>query len=490
MRDRWGVPHIYAKNTDDLFFAQGFVQAQDRLFQMDLWRRSTQGQLAEILGPDFLERDRLSRLLRYRGTMEAEWSSYAPDARQIVTAFVNGINTWVGIARNNPPIEFTLTGYEPAVWRQEDVLSRAEAFTMVNNIMNEMTRARFAAVLGVDTAARLFPPDPFVRLTVPRGTDLRLIDANLVRTLSMIGTGASGRGADLMRLRAASATPADDRAEEGSNNWVVSGARSVTGRPILANDPHRALDHPSLRYMVHLTAPGWNVIGAVQPWLPGVAFGHNDRVAWGCTTFRADVQDLYLEKLNPTNHHQYEYRGKWVEMETVRDRITVRGQGDVDVELQYTRHGPVAALNPDKHIAYALRWTGSEPGSGAYLGDLGIDRAQKWSEFLEGLKRWKIPGENFVYADIDGNIGYQAAALTPVRENWTGLLPVAGWTGDYEWNGWFTLDDLPHDANPKTGFIATANHNTLPPDEKRHIGYDWSDTRVPHPETKGQRLPD
>lgn len=480
IRDHWGVPHIYAKNTEDLFFAQGFVQAQDRLFQMDLWRRSTQGQLAEILGPEYLERDRLSRVLRYRGDMEAEWSSYAPDAKQIIGQFVKGINAWVEIARKNPPVEFTLTGYEPGLWQPEDILSRAEAFTMVGNVTNEVFRARVTAAVGPEKAATLLPPDPVIPVAVPHGTDLQLIDTKLSEVLSQIGTGASGRGADLVKLRAANVDHSQDGVEAGSNtgsnNWVVSGAKSMTGHPLLANDPHRALDHPSLRYVVHLNAPGWNVIGSVQPWLPGVSFGHNDRVAWGCTVFRADVQDLYLEKLNPANPRQYEYQGKWVEIEIQKDRVRVKGRSEpVEVELQYTRHGPVVAVAPDKHIAYVLRWTGSEPGSAAYLGGLGIDRAQNWAEFRDGLKRWKIPGENFVYADVDGNIGYQAAALTPIRQNWPGLLPVPGWTGEYEWSGWHTLDALPHEANPKTNFIATANHNTLPPGEKRVIGYDWSD---------------
>jgi penicillin amidase len=475
VRDHWGVPHIFAKNTDDLFFAQGFVQAQDRLFQMDLWRRGTQGHHAEILGEEFVERDRLSRLLRYRGDMEAEWTSYAPDAKQIIGQFVSGINAWVEIAKKNPPIEFTIAGYGPATWEPQDVLSRAEAFVMSGNASSEVFRARLAGSVGVERSARLLPPEPFTQIVVPKGLDLQVLDARLGQALGRIGTGASGFGQNL-RLRTSDVASDAGGSDEGSNNWVVNGTRSQTGRPILANDPHRALDHPSLRYIVHLNAPGWNVIGSIQPWLPGVAFGHNDRIAWGATLFRADAQDVYVEKLNPTNHLQYEVNGRWVNMTAEKDRIRVKGRlQPVDVELHYTRHGPVVWVDSDSHLAFALRWTGAEPGTAGYLASIGISRARTFHEFRMSLARWKMPGENIVYADIDGNIGYQAAALTPIRQNWSGLLPVPGWAGDYEWDGWYGLDHLPHETNPKSGFFATANHNVLSPDEKRVINYEWSD---------------
>jgi penicillin amidase len=470
VRDQWGVPHIYAKNQDDLFFAQGFVQAQDRLFQMDLWRRSTQGSLAELLGPDYVERDRMSRLLRYRGDMQAEWTSYAPDGQQIVTQFVRGINAWVEIARANPPLEFDLAGYAPATWQPEDVLSRAEAFVMSSNATAEVFRARLTAAVGPDRAAQLLPPDPPTAIDVPKGLDLALFDRSLADTLGRIGTGASGFGPAL-RLQ----TTSGDPHVEGSNNWVVSGARSVTGRPLLANDPHRALDHPSLRYIVHLNAPGWNVIGANQPWLPGVSFGHNDRIAWGATLFQADAQDLYVEKLNPANPRQYEHRGKWIDMRIERESIPVRGRSPAVVELAFTRNGPVIATDAARHAAFVLRWTGAEPGTAGYLANIGMGRARTSTEFRQSLARWKMPGENIIYADIDGNIGFQAAALAPIRKRGSGLLPVPGWTDEYAWDGWYTLDDLPHEVNPKAGYIATANHNTLPPGEKRVINYAWSD---------------
>ena len=470
VRDRAGIPHIYAKNVDDVFLAQGFVQAQDRLFQIDLWRRSVQGRLAEILGPDFVERDRLARLMHYRGDMEAEWRSYAADTKPIVDQFVRGVNAWVTIARKNPPIEFTYAGYEPELWKPEDILSRAEGFTMAGNALQEVFRARLTALVGPERAAHLLPPEPSIPVNVPPGIDLGIIDDQLEARLLTIGTGA--RFSEV-HPRAALIDVGLSHLE-GSNNWVVAGRKSETGKPLLANDPHRNLDHPSLRYLVHLNAPGWNVIGAVQPYLPGVSVGHNERIAWGLTVFLTDTQDLYIEKLNPDNPRQYEHRGKWIDLETQKDRIAVKGREPVDVEYQYTVHGPVLTSDTKRHEAVVLRWTGAEPGTVGYLGDLSIDRAHNWDEFRKALARHKMPAENFVYADVDGNVGYQAAGLSPIRPNWPGLLPVPGWTGDYEWKGWFSLDDLPHAFNPDSGFLATANNDVLPPGEKRPIGYDWS----------------
>jgi penicillin amidase len=473
VRDRSGIPHIYANNADDLFLAQGFVQAQDRLFQIDLWRRSVQGRLAEILGHDFVERDRLARLMHYRGDINAEWTSYAPDTKRIVEQFVKGINAWVTITRGNLPVEFTYAGYQPELWQPEDVLSRAEGFTMGGNALGEVFRARLTALVGVARATELLPPEPAIPVTVPPGIDLGIIDDRLRAQLLTIGAGARF---SQIETRAAFLERQSTRRLEGSNNWVVNGRRSNTGKPLLANDPHRNLDHPSLRYLVHLNAPGWNVIGAVQPYLPGVSVGHNDRIAWGLTIFPTDAQDLYIEKLNPENPHQYQYQGKWVDLEIQKDRIGVKGRGTpIDVEYQYTRHGPVITTDPKRNEAVVLRWAGAEPGTVGYLADISIDRAGNWKEFREALTRHKMPPENFVYADVDGNIGYQAAGLSPVRSNWPGLLPVPGWTGNYEWKGWFSLDDLPHAYNPESGFLATANNDTLPPGEKRPIGYEWLD---------------
>ena len=313
IRDRWGIPHIYAKNADDLFFAQGFVQAQDRLFQIDLWRRSTQGRLAEVLGADYVARDRMTRLMRYRGDAKAEWESYAPDTRQIATRFVAGINAWIALAGDKVPEEFDVAGYRPEPWEPEDLLSRAEGFSMTSNARDEVFRARLTAKVGPALTALLLPLDPPAPLSVPAGVDLSAVSNQLSADLANIGAPARF-GAPKTPLSAALGDWQRSLAREGSNDWVIAGSKSATGKPLLANDPHRNLDHPSLRYLVHLNAPGWNVIGSVVPWFPGVAIGHNDRIAWGLTIFAADVQDLYVEKLNPANLRQVESHGHFVDM--------------------------------------------------------------------------------------------------------------------------------------------------------------------------------
>jgi penicillin amidase len=474
IRDRWGIPHIYAKNADDLFFAQGFVQAQDRLFQIDLWRRSTQGRLAEIFGPDYVTRDRMTRLMRYRGDINADWGSYAPDARQIATRFVAGINAWIAIAGAHLPEEFEIAGYRPEPWQPEDLLSRAEGFVMTSNAREEVFRSRMTAKAGASLTAMLLPLDPPVPLAVPPGINLAAVNSQLNTDLGYIGAPARF-GPPELNTTAALLEWQRAASREGSNDWVVAGSKSATGKPLLANDPHRNLDHPSLRYLVHLNAPGWNVIGSVVPWFPGVAIGHNDRIAWGLTIFAADVQDLYVEKLNPANPRQVESHGRFIDMEVVKDSIRVKGrQEPIEVEHFYTAHGPVVAVDTNAHVAYALQWTGAQPGTAGYMGALALDRASNWQEFRKALERWKVPGENFVYADVDGNIGYQAASLVPVRTNWQGLYPVPGWSGEFEWQGWRSLDDLPHDFNPKIGFLATANNNTLSRESPPNIGYSWS----------------
>ncbi|HET6959105.1 MAG TPA: penicillin acylase family protein [Vicinamibacterales bacterium] len=475
VRDRWGIPHIYAKNTDDLFFAQGFVQAQDRLFQIDLWRRSTQGRLAEILGPSYVDRDRLARLMRYRGDMNAEWESYSPDTHRIATRFVAGINAQIATIGEQLPEEFVVAGYRPEPWQPEDLLSRAEGFVMTYNASDEVFRARITTAVGLERTQMLLPLDPPVSAPPPSGVDLAAVDATVRPVLAAMGTPA--RFGPAPAPAATAFLDGQSRAtRDGSNNFVVAGAKSATGKPILANDPHRNLDHPSLRYLVHLNAPGWNVIGSVVPWFPGVAIGHNDRIAWGLTIFAADVQDLYVEQLNPENPRQVKSGGRFADMEVVKDEIRVKGQGEaVAVEHLYTAHGPVVAVDAQRHLAYTLRWVGSEPGTAGYLGALALDRASNWNEFRTALQRWKVPGENFVYADVDGNIGYQAAALVPVRRDWPGVYPVDGASGDHEWRGWRTLDELPHQFNPDAGFLATANHNTLGPASPPNIGYSsWS----------------
>jgi penicillin amidase len=461
LRDRHGVPHIYAKNQDDLFFAQGFVTAQDRLFQMDWWRRVAVGETAAVLGKAGLDGDRFAHLVRYRGDMDAEWTSYGPDAKQIATAFTNGINACIDHMGDRLPIEFQLLHYRPAKWKPEDCLGRMAGIIMIRNFTAEVARAELVATVGVEKARRLAPTDPPREYGPLPGLDLDGIDQSILAAYKA----ATGP----LKLRLA------DADADGSNNWVVDGTLSASGKPMLASDPHRALALPSLRYLVHLNAPGWNVIGSGEPALPGVAIGHNERIAWGITIVGTDQSDLYVEETHADDPTQYRVGDRWEKMTVLRESVAVKGEPKpVELELRFTRHGPVLHQDTKRRRAYALKWVGAEPGAAGYLGSLALDRARNQEEFLTAIKAWKLPSENTVYADVDGNIGWVAAALTPVRNGWDGLLPVPGASGKYEWSGFLGVKDLPQAFNPPKHFIATANHNILPRDYPHAISYEWA----------------
>lgn len=475
-RDPWGVPHIYAQDQHDLFFAQGFVTAQDRLFQMEMWKRVGQGRLAEVLGPKYAERDINARLLAYRGSMKDEYASYAPDAQQILAAFVEGINAEIAerTAPGGPglPLEFKLAGFAPEPWKPEDVLSRMAGFPMTRNSVDELLHAKLVTLLGVKKASALMDLDPPVLLDPAPGEDLSGLAPELLRNL---------QGSDsTMTLEPDVPSAFDLPYEPGSskwasNNWVVSGKLTASGRPLLANDPHRTIDKvPSLRYVIHLVAPGWDVIGATEPASPGVEDGHNQRIAWGWTIFGMDQQDLYLEKLDPANPLRYKTDNGWQQMRVEKTTIHIKGAPDRTVNLKFTRHGPVLWEDIPTHRALALRWIGAEPGTAGYLACLTLDRAQNWKEFEEAVKRWKLPTHNIVYADVEGNIGEHSVGMEPIRKNFTGTMPEPG-DGGYEWAGWVPVPELPHQLNPKRGFAVTANQRMIPEDYPYKVGFEWSE---------------
>jgi penicillin amidase len=458
LRDTWGVPHLYAKNADDLFFAQGFVVAQDRLFQLDMWRRVAVGETAEVLGPKALEGDRFARLLRYRGDMGAEWTSYSPDAKAIATAFTRGINACIDHFGKKLPIEFQILGFAPKKWQPEDCLGRMSGIIMCRNMQTEILRSELINTVGLEKARLLAPTDPIRAFAPVPDLDLKGISWSI-----------------LAGYRTATKSFDFPLPPSESNNWVVDGMLSASGKPLLANDPHRTLSLPSLRYLVHLNAPGWNVIGSGEPALPGVAVGHNERIAWGFTIVGTDQTDLYVEETNPADPSQYKVGDGWKKMQVVREKVRVKDKAEaVTLELRFTRHGPVIHQDTKLHRAYALKWAGSEPGAAAYLASLALDRASNQKDFLDALKRWKIPALNMVYADKDGTIGWVAAGATPIRKGWDGLLPVPGAGGKYEWQGFLPVKDLPQVFNPKSHFVATANHNILPEGYKHEISYEWA----------------
>ena len=462
IRDRWGVPHIYAQNIDDLFMAQGYVMAQDRLWQMEMWRRAREGRLAEILGSTAVTRDRTARMLKYRGPMDdREWTSYHPEGKRIFTAFAAGVNAYITSHAENLPIEIKVTGIRPDLWTAETVVLRSATF---GDASNELRLARNVATLGVDAANRAAAPDPYDDLKVPDGLDVSAIDDAVVSGTGR-GGGAGGIRPALIepykswyagtQVRGYAGT-SDAVDSPGSNNWVVNGKLSATGKPVVANDPHREVTNPSLRYIVHLNAPGWNVIGSGEPPFVGVAIGHNDRLGWGLTIVGTDQEDVYVEEVNPDNPNEVKWRGAWEPMRVVREEINVKGEAARAIELKFTRHGPVFYEDTARHRAYALRSALFEPGTASYLGNLRLAQAKNCREFLDAAMYWKHATENLICGDVDGNISWQASALTPKRPNWSGRLPVPG-TGAYEWDGFRA--DLPREINPDRGFITTANNN-------------------------------
>lgn len=438
VRDAWGVPHIYAKNDADLFFAQGLVQAQDRLFQMDLWRRSAQGRLSEVLGPNFIERDAMTRRIQYSGDTDADWASYGADAKSIAGAFIRGVNAWVALARERPPEEFALAGWKPEPWSADDLVNRTEAFTASGDALDEIFRARLLATVGLARATVLLSGDR--ALDVSPAIDVAAVPDLVADMIRRVGTppfflGLSAPVIDgTVRLKR-DATDRLTATPTGAPTVAPSGSGRVRLEP--DHDLSRTLEHPSLRYFVHLNAPGWNVIGATAPWRPGVAIGHNDRVAWTAEAFDADSQDVYVEKLNPANPRQVEDNGRWVDIDVRQGAVAVRGRKTpVQFTTETTRHGVVVASDLARHLAFAVRWSGTEPGAAAELAALGLDRAESATAFRAALANWKMPARRMTYVDVGGVRGSAIAALLPARRGWNGTVPVPGWTGATEWAGW------------------------------------------------------
>ncbi|WP_050403117.1 penicillin acylase family protein [Bradyrhizobium embrapense] len=484
--DVWGIPHIYAGNEHDLFFLQGFNAARDRLWQIDLWRKRGLGLLAKDFGPAYAEQDKALRLFLYRGDMNAEWAAYGPKAKTYAEAFVAGVNAYVADVKAGKrplPIEFRIAGNMPELWSAEDVV-RVRSHGLTRNVASEVKRSLVACAAGLDAdrfRVKLEPtwttkiPDGLDPCSVPKG----VLAAYDLATRPVKFAAQKDQKAALAHDPDTYLAEADQQRDTiGSNNWVIAASRTATGRPILANDPHREHSVPSLRYIVGLNAPGISVIGAGEPALPGISIGHNDTIAFGLTIFNVDQEDLYVYELNPDNPNQYRYGSGWEDMRIVHEKEPVKGEADRDLELKFTRHGPVIYVDADKKHAFAVRSIWFEPGTSAYFGSSDYMTAKSWTGFLGAMRRWGAPSENQVYADTSGNIGWVAAGKTPRRVSFDGLMPVPG-DGRYEWQGFLSLDELPKQYQPKQGFIATANQMNLPADypvNERRVGFEWSDS--------------
>ena len=473
LTDPWGIPHIYASSTHDAFWTQGFQVARDTLWQIDTWRRRGLGLLAQVWGAEHAEQDRAARLFLFRGDMHAEWLAYASDTKDIATAFTAGINAYVTLTREEPsrlPLEFRELGYVPAFWAPSDVV-RIRSHGLFHNVTQEVARALMLRDFGPAAEELRRRREPGGELTVPDGLDLSVIPDDVLRGYTLAVAPAQLRGPAGASAAAGSGLV---QAGEGSNNWALAPERTATGRALLANDPHRTVSLPSLRYIAHLSAPGFDVIGAGEPALPGLSVGHNGHVAFGLTVFSVDQEDLYVYRTRPGQPREYGYRDRWEPMTVVREEIPVRDAPPVPVELWFTRHGPVIHSVPESDAAFAVRAAWLEPGMAPYLSSIETMRAPDAERFVAALNRWGAPGENLVYADEAGTIGWKAAGLTPVRPNWDGTLPVPG-DGRYEWAGFYDMDALPAEVNPARGWIATANEMNLPPGfpDDRVITRDW-----------------
>ena len=478
--DRWGVPHIYAKNEPDLFFAQGFNAARDRLFQIDLWRRRGLGQLSEVFGPAYIEQDKAARLFLYRGDMQREWAAYSSDSAQVAGYFVAGINAYIDWLQKHPermPFEFRKLNYTPAKWAPEDVV-RIRTHGLTGNLNYEIARSKVVCAADLKSDRIRFKLQPEWQTQVPAGLDPCLppdvlktfvLATQEVRFTPQALNAANSADAEL----ALGVVPNDGI--EGSNNWVIAPAKSATGRAVMANDPHRAYGEPSLRYISHLDAPTLHAIGANEPSLPGISLGHNDWIAFGYTRFYIDQEDLYVYELNPANPEQYKYQGQWELFRVVREEIKIRGQQPMSVDLKFTRHGPVIYVDQPKNRAFAVKSAWLEPGTAPYYKSIGYLRAQNFEEFKQTIGNWGTPGLNHVYADVRGNIGWMAGGMAPIRPNWDGLMPVPG-DGRFEWAGRWSGDQLPSIYNPKTGYITTSNEMNMPADypyKERKLGFEW-----------------
>jgi penicillin amidase len=474
--DRWGIPHIYAASAHDAFFAQGWNAARDRLWQMDLWRKRGLGLLAENFGPDYVAQDRAARLFLYRGDMEAEWAVYGPDAKATSEAWVAGLNAYVRqvVAGEAPlPVEFELTGTKPSLWALEDHV-RIRSHGISNNAESETLRVRVAAAGSLDADRIRRKLDPDHTPILPEGLDPADVPADILADYTLATKEVTFGQAPPAPTASESAEAA---ASQGSNNWVVAPSRSATGRPILASDPHRVLIAPSIRYLVHLDAPELKVMGAGELHLPGVTIGHNETIAFAITVFMADQADLYVYELNPDDPNQYRYGEGWEDLTVLKETLAVKGEAPREVELAFTRHGPVLKHLPEAGRAFALRTIWSEPGTSSYFCASRYQTAGDWATFKDALSHWGAAPMNFVYADVEGNIGWIPAGFLPRRRNWDGLTGAPG-DGRYEWDGFASQDELPTLYNPDQGWIGTANEMNIPldhPAQALNLGFEWAD---------------
>jgi len=481
VRDNYGVPHIKAHDEHDLFLAVGYVQAQDRLWQMDLIRRAGEGRLAEILGPEAVKFDKLFRTLGFARLAQRLAQQLHHESRAALEAYAQGVNEYITSHHGNYPIEFAILGYEPEPWTVEHSLlvARLMAWELNLSWWVDLSLGELLVRVGEEHTRQIIPTYPENAPSIVsepwQGMPHSLTRRSVRSRIGFSNEQMSRRVFEHLRgfLKINEEFRRQFQFEGvhiGSNSWVVDSFRSTSGKPILANDPHLAFGVPSKWYEMHLTCPGFNVAGVSLPGAPAIVIGHNDRIAWGLTNVMADDADFYVERVDSTNPFRYEYNGTWLPVDTATEVIRVRDEMPVSILVRSTHHGAIVSDVWPTAIPFAdslregvvsMRWTGFEMSDEMYALHR-INQARNWDEFVSGLKEFAVPGQNFIYADVDGNIGYWAAVRLPVRPaGYNSVLPLPGWSKDAEWKGFVPFEQLPHVLNPREHFIATANNKIV-----------------------------
>ncbi|MBT7781936.1 MAG: penicillin acylase family protein, partial [Anaerolineae bacterium] len=510
-RDEMGIPHIYASTLHDLFMAQGFIQAQDRFWQMDTWRHIGSGTLSEMFGDGQVETDSFLRTLGWKQIAELEYASADGDAKVMLDAYAEGVNAYLdGRSGTELSLEYGIlkllnADYAPSAWTPINSLTwgKAMAWDLRGNMGAEITRAILLKTLTAEQVDELYPtyPDDHPVIVPKIGENAALTgDAAFTALQSLATTNALAAVESNFALLDSLLGPTG--AGIGSNSWVVDGSQTNTGMPLLANDPHLGIQMPSIWHQIDLRCKpisagcDYESSGFSFAGVPGVVIGHNANIAWGFTNVGPDVMDLFIEKVNPDNANQYEANGEWVNFETRTETIHVSGGESVELTIRSTRHGPVisdnygslkdtdledeqeafkdkAGINLPENYVIALSWTALEPGS-VFEAIWGFNNAKNWEVFRQAAESFVVPAQNLIYADIEGNIGYQMPGRVPMRAGGDGRYPVPGWTDENEWLGYIPFEELPYVYNPQSGYIITANNRVPPRDYEHFVTNDWA----------------
>ncbi len=456
IRDRWGIPHIYAANLHDLFFAQGFVHAQDRLFQMEVNRRLAQGQLSELFGAIALDTDRTARTFGFNRLGRQDWANSSDDLRDTIQAYAAGVNAYLEHPKSKLPVEFTLLGHQPDPWTPVDSLAftRVMIWQLSHAWYSEIVRAQIAEKAGAEHASELDIRYPAGNpLTLPTGIEFNRLDNEGI--LRKVGGPFLQHG-------------------KGSNAWAIAATRSATGKPVLCNDMHLQLSLPAIWYEVHLVAEDFNVIGVSLPGVPLVMVGHNAHIAWGMTLAFTDCEDLFIERFDPQDPGRYQFMDGWREATIIPEPIKIKGQDEPHIEnVVVTHHGPVISDvigEPGERLAVCSM--ALQPCQ-AFQGWMDLDRAKGWDDFVRAMRLIEAPQLNVCYADVEGNIGYWVTGKVPIRARGDGSVPAPGWTGEYEWVDEVPFEAMPHALNPTSGYIVTCNHRIIGDDYPYFLGNAW-----------------